>query len=196
MSSAGAFRRRSKSTGELIPRDANELTVKIEGHEVKLTNLGKLFWPELGITKLQLAQYYAAIADWALQHLANRALSLVRCPEGYDKECFYQKHVMSGVPDVVGRVRITEKSSTDTYLVIENAAGLTAMVQLSILEIHPWGSTAAKLETPDRITFDFDPDIGLPWEQVTAAAIEMREASASRALSRPPAARGSTSSCR
>ena len=83
---------------------------------------------------------------------------------------------MSGVPDVVGRVRITEKSSTDTYLVIENAAGLTAMVQLSMLEIHPWGSTVGKLETPDRITFDFDPDVGLPWEHVTAAAIEMREA--------------------
>jgi bifunctional non-homologous end joining protein LigD len=83
---------------------------------------------------------------------------------------------MSGVPDVVGRVRITEKSSTDTYLVIENAAGLTAMVQLAMLEIHPWGSTAAKLETPDRITFDLDPDPGSPWPRVTEAAVGVREA--------------------
>ena len=153
---------------------ARDGSISFEG--VRLTNPDRVLYPDRGITKLALAQYYAAIKDWALPHLANRPLSLVRCPEGYDKECFYQKHVMAGVPDVVGRVQITEKSSTDTYLVIENAAGLTAMVQLSILEVHPWGSTVAKLETPDRITFDFDPDTGLPWEQVTAAAIEMREA--------------------
>src|SRR6266852_4073548 len=153
---------------------ARDGSISFEG--VRLTNPDRVLYPDCGITKLALAQYYAAIKDWALPQLANRPLSLVRCPEGYDKECFYQKHVMSGVPDVVGRVQITEKSSTDTYLVIENAAGLSAMVQLSILEIHPWGSTAAKLETPDRITFDFDPDVGLPWEHVTAAALEMREA--------------------
>jgi len=153
---------------------ARDGSISFEG--VRLTNPDRVLYPDCGITKLALAQYYAAIKDWALPHLAQRALSLVRCPEGYDKECFYQKHVMTGVPDVVGRIRITEKKSTDTYLVIENAAGLTAMVQLSMLEIHPWGSTVGKLETPDRITFDFDPDVGLPWEHVTAAAIEMREA--------------------
>jgi len=153
---------------------ARDGSITFEG--VRLTNPERVLYPDCGITKLALAEYYSAIKDWALPHLANRALSLVRCPEGYDKECFYQKHVMSGVPDVVGRVRITEKSSTDTYLVIENAAGLTAMVQLSILEIHPWGSTVDKLEIPDRITFDFDPDVGLPWQHVTAAAVEMREA--------------------
>src|SRR4029077_12403843 len=65
---------------------------------------------------------------------------------------------------------------TRTYLVIENLAGLVAVVQMGALEIHPWGSTATKLETPDRITFDFDPDVGLAWEQVIAAAVEMREA--------------------
>jgi bifunctional non-homologous end joining protein LigD len=143
---------------------------------VRLTNPDRVLYPDPGITKLALAQYYDRVKDWALPHLAGRPLSLVRCPEGYDKECFYQKHISAGMPDVVGRVEIADKSVTRTYLVIENLAGLVAVVQMGVLEIHPWGSTAQKLETPDRITFDFDPDVGLPWEQVTAAAMEMREA--------------------
>ena len=157
-----------------ISAPARDGSITFEG--VRLTNPDRVLYPDLGLTKLALAQYYAAIRDWALPELRNRPLSLVRCPEGYTKECFYQKHVMAGVPDVVRRIEITEKSSTDTYLYVENLAGLIAMVQLSILEIHPWGSTVAKLETPDRVTFDFDPDVGLPWQRVTEAAIEMREA--------------------
>jgi bifunctional non-homologous end joining protein LigD len=143
---------------------------------VRITNPDRVLYPDRGITKLALAQYYDRVKDWALPHLANRPLSLVRCPEGYDKECFYQKHISAGMPDVVGRVEIADKSVTRTYLVIENLAGLVAVVQMGVLEIHPWGSTANKLETPDRVTFDFDPDVGLPWEQVIAAAVEMREA--------------------
>jgi bifunctional non-homologous end joining protein LigD len=156
------------------PMPARDGSISFAG--VRLTNPDRVLYPDRGITKLALAQYYAAIADWALPHLAGRPLSLVRCPEGYDKECFYQKHITSGVPDSIGRVEITEKSVTRTYLVIENLAGLVAVVQIGVLEIHPWGSTAQRLETPDRITFDFDPDVGLPWERVSAAALEMREA--------------------
>ncbi len=158
------------SAGTKPTRDGS---IAFEG--VRLTNPDRVLYPDRGITKLALAQYYAAVAAWALPHLANRPLSLVRCPEGYDKECFYQKHISSGVPDVVGRVAIADGSAARTYLVIENLAGLVAMVQMGVLEIHPWGSTVAQLETPDRITFDFDPDVGLPWERVSAAAIEMRE---------------------
>jgi bifunctional non-homologous end joining protein LigD len=164
----------NKGEGPSVSAPARDGSVIFDG--VRLTNPGRVLYPDLGITKLALAQYYAAIGDWALPELKDRVLSLVRCPEGYTNECFYQKHVMAGVPDIVGRVEITEKTSTDTSLFVRDVAGLIALVQLSILEIHPWGSTVAKLETPDRITFDFDPDVGLPWERVTEAAIEMREA--------------------
>jgi len=153
------------------PRDGS---ITFEG--VRLTNPDRVFYPDEGITKLQLAQYYAAIADWALPQLAGRALSMVRCPEGIGGQHFYQKHDMPGFSDVLGRIEIRDKAEVQTHLFIENLAGLIAMVQMGVLEIHPWGSTVGKLETPDRITFDFDPDVGLPWEQVTAAAIEMREA--------------------
>jgi bifunctional non-homologous end joining protein LigD len=153
---------------------ARDGSIGFEG--VRLTNPGRVFYPEDGITKLQLAQYYATIADWALPQLANRPLSLVRCPEGIGGQHFYQKHDMPGFSDVLGRIEISDRAEVGTYLFIKDLAGLVAVVQMGVLEIHPWGSTAKKLETPDRITFDFDPDEGLPWEHVTAAAIEMREA--------------------
>jgi bifunctional non-homologous end joining protein LigD len=167
----------SPGTGEgsaTASQPARDGSITFEG--VRLTHPDRVFYPDQGITKLALAQYYAAIEDWALPHLANRPLSLVRCPDGQGGECFYQKHISSGVPDVVGRVAIRDRSGSETYLVIENLAGLVAMAQLGILEIHPWGSTVDKLETPDIITFDFDPDVGLPWQRVTDAAVEMREA--------------------
>ena len=162
-------------TGPEISAPASDGSIIVEG--VRLTHPDRVLYPEQGITKLALARYYAAIRDWILPELRNRPLSLVRCPEGEGKACFYQKHVGAGVPDGdrPGRNR-REIGRPGTYLVIEDLAGLIATVQIGVLEIHPWGSTVAKLETPDRITFDLDPDIGLPWERVTEAAIEMREA--------------------
>src|SRR5205085_596889 len=159
-----------------IPKPARDGSIEFDG--VRLTHPDRILYPDQGITKLALAEYYAAIKDWALPHLANRPLSLVRCPEGQGKECFYQKHATTAVPKVVGRVEIPEGTGTGTgtYTYIKDLPGLVAMVQMGVLEIHPWGSRVKKLETPDRITFDFDPDVGLPWDRVTDAAIEMREA--------------------
>jgi bifunctional non-homologous end joining protein LigD len=161
-------------TGPEISAPASDGSVTVQG--VRLTHPERVLYPEQGITKLALARYYAAIRDWILPELRNRPLSVVRCPEGESGTCFYQKHVGAGIPAAVRRVEIAEKSGERTYLVIEDLAGLVAMVQIGVLELHPWGSTVAKLETPDSITFDLDPDIGLPWERVTEAAIEMREA--------------------
>ncbi|HEX3535790.1 MAG TPA: DNA ligase D [Stellaceae bacterium] len=159
-----------------VTAPARDGSITFEG--VRLTHPDRVLYPEEGITKLAIAEYYAAVRDWVLPELADRPLSLVRCPEGYDKECFYQKHATSAVPGVVGRVEIPEGvgTGTGTYTYIKDLAGLVAMVQMGVLEIHPWGSTVKKLETPDRITFDFDPDVGLPWDRVTDAAIQLREA--------------------
>ena len=104
------------------PAPARDGSINFAG--VRLTNPGRVLYPDPGITKLALAQYYEAVGDWALPHLANRPLSLVRCPEGYDKGCFYQKHISAGMPELVGRIEIADKSVTRTYLVIETLAGL------------------------------------------------------------------------
>ncbi len=145
----------------------------IEG--VRLTHPERVLYPDQGITKLDLAHYYTAIAEWALPHLAHRPLSLVRCPEGQGNPCFFQKHLSAGVPDQLARVEIPEQTGSETYLVVEDLAGLVSLVQMGVLEIHPWGSTVKKLETPDRVTFDLDPDTELPWERVADAALEMRD---------------------
>jgi len=143
---------------------------------VRLTHPDRVLYPDEGIAKLDLARYWAAVGDWALPQLAHRPLSVVRCPEGIGGECFYQKHGGAGVPTAVGRVDVPEKNGSETHLMIEDIAGLLSLVQIGVLEIHPWGSTAGKLETPDRVTFDLDPDVGLPWSRVCAAAIEVRDA--------------------
>jgi bifunctional non-homologous end joining protein LigD len=93
----------------------------------------------------------------------------VRCPEGAGKQCFYQKHPGNSAPDALRRIDITEGAGTNEYVVVDDAAGLVALVQMGVLEIHPWGSRSGKLGFPDRIIFDFDPDDALPWARLVEA---------------------------
>jgi bifunctional non-homologous end joining protein LigD len=147
-------------------------------HGVRLTHAERVLYPEPGLTKLDLASYYAAVADWALPHLAQRPLSLLRCPTGQSGEQFFQKHAGASVPEAVTRIEI----DGEIHLAIRDLAGLLSLVQIGVLEIHPWGSTVDKLEQPDRITFDLDPDEGLPWPRVSAAALEIRDVLAALGL--------------
>lgn len=158
------------------PRVARDGSTEFKG--MRLTHADRLLYPGEGITKLDLARYYAAICDWALPYLGHRPLSLVRCPNGQGGEQFFQKHAGASVPEQVRRIEIDGES----HLAVEDLAGLVALVQIGVLEIHPWGSTIDKLETPDLVTFDLDPDVGLAWSQVTEAALEIREALASLGL--------------
>ena len=157
-----------------VSRPARDGSVMFEG--VRLTHPDRVLYPEDGLTKLDLARYYRAVADRALPNLAHRPLTLVRCPGGQGKPCFYQKHLGKGMPDAIGHVDITEDGETVAYPVIEDLAGLIGLVQMNVIELHPSGATAEQLDTPDRITFDLDPDEGLAWPRVTEAAIEIREA--------------------
>ena len=160
---------------------------------VRLTNPDKVLYPEQGITKLELATYYQLAAEWILPHLQDRPLVLVRCPEGRDKQCFYQKHPGVGTPQTLRRIPIREKSKTEDYVVVDDVAGLVSLAQLGVLEIHAWGSRADKLEQPDRLIFDLDPDPSVSWSTVVAAARQDRVVSSrnsgSKASSRRPAAR-------
>jgi bifunctional non-homologous end joining protein LigD len=165
--------RPSSSDTEVAPR-ARDGSMMFEG--VQLTHPDRVLYPEDHLTKLDLAQYYRAVADWALPNLVHRALTLVRCPGGQGKPCFYQKHLGKGAPDAIGHVDITEDDETVAYPVIKDLAGLIGLAQMNVIEIHPSGATAEKLDTPDRITFDLDPDEGLAWPRVTEAAIDIREA--------------------
>ncbi len=142
---------------------------------VRLTSPDKVLYPEQGITKLELADYYRRIAKWIMPHIANRPLVLVRCPEGRHKECFFQKHPGAGTPPALRLIPIREKSKTEPYVVVDDVAGLISLAQIGALEIHAWGSRADQLERPDRLIFDLDPDPTVPWRQVVESARQVRE---------------------
>ena len=129
------------------------------------------------LSTLVLPESSGELADDALAilRLANRPLSLVRCPDGEGGECFYQKHVRPGTPEALDRVMVVEKSKQGEYVVVKDVAGLIALVQISVLEIHPWGSQADNLERPDRLTLDLDPDPSVKWPRVIEAAKELRD---------------------
>ncbi len=146
---------------------------EIEVAGVRLTNLDKVLYPEQGTTKRDLAEYYLAVADHILPHVARRPITLVRCPTGRQKKCFYQRHAGSGVLPQLKEV--TVPGFDEPYLYIEDVAGLIAMVQMGTLEVHPWGVTVERPDRPDRIIFDLDPDEGLGFEDVISAALEVRE---------------------
>jgi bifunctional non-homologous end joining protein LigD len=143
----------------------------VEG--VRLSNPDKVLWHEQGITKGELADYYVAVAEFMLPHVARRPVTMVRCPTGAEKKCFYQRHTASGVLEQLREVTIP--GFDEPYLYIEDVAGLIAMVQMGTLEIHPWGVRIEAPDRPDRIIFDLDPDEGLGFADVIAAAIEIRQ---------------------
>jgi bifunctional non-homologous end joining protein LigD len=143
----------------------------VEG--VRLSNPDKILYPEQGITKALLADYYVAVAPHMLPHVADRPVTMVRCPTGRGAKCFYQRHAGSGVLPQLGEVTIP--GFEEPYLYITNAAGLVAMVQMGVLEIHPWGVTVDRPDKADRIVFDLDPAEGLGFEAVIAAAHEVRD---------------------
>ena len=139
---------------------------------VRLTSPDKVLYPEQGITKHDLANYMVAVADWMLPHVAKRPITLVRCPTGRQKKCFYQRHAGSGVPGELGEIPVP--GFEEPYLFVRDVQGLVALVQMGVLEIHPWGARNDNPERPDRIIFDLDPGEGLAFADVVTAAREVR----------------------
>jgi bifunctional non-homologous end joining protein LigD len=135
-----------------------------------LTHPDKVLYPEQGITKRELLDYYALVADRLLPHLSDRPLTLVRCPNGRDKPCFFQKHPAASSPPGVLSVSVPEKSGSARYNTVREPTGLVGLVQLGALEIHTWGSRTGDLERPDILVLDLDPDPGAGYAAVITAA--------------------------
>jgi bifunctional non-homologous end joining protein LigD len=140
-----------------------------------LTNLGKILYPETGTTKAALIAYLAVVSEAMLPYVANRPLTLVRHPDGRGTKGFFQKHMKDGTPTVVKPVAIAEDDGTEsTYMQVDDLAGLVALAQMGTLEIHTWGAHADKVERPDLLVFDLDPDEGLGWSAVVDGAVALR----------------------
>ena len=141
---------------------------------VKLSNLDRVLYPYQGLTKEALAHYYEMVAPKILPHIVNRPLMVLRCPLGHEEECFYQKHVNETLPKVIHGVPIEEEGEIRSYIAIKDLKGLISLVQLGVLEIHPWGSSEEDVEKPDRLIFDLDPDPKVEWPVVLEAALRLR----------------------
>lgn len=137
---------------------------------VPLSNPDKTLFDDPGVSKMELARYYEEISEAILPHIIGRPLSLVRCPRGSAEKCFYQKHATDSLPPSIKDIPIKEKEKRKSYIYIEDLSGLIALVQLGVLEIHPWGCRVDRIERPDRITFDLDPGPGVRWDAVVQAA--------------------------
>lgn len=143
---------------------------------VRLTHPAKVFYPDEHITKADVAHYYERVAPLMLPFVKDRLVSLVRCPEGETRACFFQKHRGTGLPDALKSLDVKESDgSTNAYLYLQDAAALASMAQIGALECHIWGSSIADIEKPDRLVFDLDPDVGLPFAAVKEAALRLRD---------------------
>ncbi len=170
--------RGTKVSKELKATDAvkPEAAKSSQAAPVRLTHPEKVLDEESRLTKRQLADYYWAVAELMLPHIADRPLSLVRCPEGSGKPCFFQKHVNHMLPPGIGSVEVNDKKTgkPEPYITLSTPEALAGLAQMGVLEVHPWGSRNEDLEHPDRLTIDLDPDEAIGWETLAKSAQEVR----------------------
>ncbi|WP_324740893.1 DNA ligase D [Tsuneonella sp. CC-YZS046] len=161
------------------------------GSGVRISNRDRVIFPEGKLTKGQLADYYETVAAIMLPWAGSRPISLVRCPQGRAKKCFFQKHDAGSFGDAVKQVAIREKDGHDEpYLFVDTPAGLLTCVQMGTIEFHGWGARIEDVEQPDRLVFDLDPDEGLAFKDVVSAAFHVRDVLAEMGLATFPMVTG------
>lgn len=161
--------------GLRMDKPAPEVTLETPDSLSKLTHPDRVLYPQLDITKQELAQFYDDIQEWILPYIIKRPLTFLRCPNGSQHSCFYQKHLASEAKTPLYTIDIKENKKTSPYVYIKDISGLIQLVQLGILEIHLWGCHIDKIEKPDMIIFDLDPAPDVEWKKVIAAAKWLRD---------------------
>lgn len=162
-------------TGEGLPALLAKATPEAPTvRRVKLTHPERIYWPEEGVTKAGLADYYAEVWPWIAPHIVGRPLALLRCPDGIGGQQFFQKHDWKGMNAAILRVQDPAEPKDAPSLAISDLDGLIALAQSAALEIHPWGSTLKDWDRPDRIVIDLDPGDGVGWDDLVRAAQEVR----------------------
>jgi bifunctional non-homologous end joining protein LigD len=165
-----------------VRREERVLAPTVAG--VTITNPERAVYPDLGVTKLDLARYYADVAERMLPYVRNRPLTLVRCdkgvrsPDALRADCKFLRHEAGWhrwAKAPISRVSIREQKKIGEYLVVDSVAALVALAQGDILEVHVWNSTIDELEKPDRLVFDLDPGAEVPWTRVIEAARWLRD---------------------
>ncbi|WP_421696065.1 DNA ligase D [Aestuariivirga sp.] len=157
----------------LIPKheEPAEAAPPLKASSITFSHPERLLWEDANITKQELGDYYAAIAQWMLPHVEGRVLSLLRCPGGAAQQCFFAKHAWMGFDEKA--ISLVDTGDEKPMMAVKGLDGLLALVQMNVLEIHVWGSRVKDLERPDRLIFDLDPGEGLGWDDIRDAAVEM-----------------------
>jgi len=166
--------REDKAAAEVTDEDAGTGPLATVNSAVKLTHPDRVYWPDAGVTKQGLADYYSGVWRKIAQFVAGRPLSLLRCPGGTAEACFFQKHLWKGANKAIRAVADPGDPEAEPIVVIDGLDGLIGLVQAGVLEIHPWGSTLADIERPDMLILDLDPGEGIDWETMVDAADEVR----------------------
>jgi bifunctional non-homologous end joining protein LigD len=164
-----------KATEKKISRKKKGGNVSAEDFGIEISSPERVIFPELKLTKKDLADYYAQVEPLIMVDAAKRPMTLVRCPGGRTGECFFQKHDKGTFGPYVKHIPIEESDgATEDYLYFDDIRGLLASVQMGTIEFHGWGSKVDKVEYPDRLVFDLDPDVGLDFGTVKKAAVRLK----------------------
>lgn len=144
-------------------------------HGVTITHPDRIVYQEGRITKGEVARYYAAVAPLLLREISRRPISLLRCPSGIQADCFYQRNVGSGLGGHVHPFAWDYKGQSYQYIYVTDEMGIMQMIQMGVIEIHPWGAMIDHIHTPDRMIFDLDPDPAVSFSAVKQAATDIRQ---------------------
>lgn len=166
--------REDKPAGEIEREDKAVSEQGTPQSKIKFTHPERLYWPDDGVTKEGLADYYTQVWRYMAPFVVNRPLALLRCPEGIDGQRFFQKHAWRGVNKAIEQIKDPKDKGGEPLIRITDFDGMMALVQSAALEIHPWGATTANWEKPDMITMDIDPGEDVSWQEVIDAALELK----------------------
>src|SRR6188472_1106512 len=174
-----------------MPKDPS-VSLDLDGYEVSITNPNKVYFPEAGITKLELVEYFLAVADGALVGVRDRPMALKRFVDGITGEAFFQKRAPKSVPEYVSTVELAFPSGrTADEVVVSNRAAMAWVANLGCVDLNPHPVRADDLDHPDELRVDLDPIPGVPWDQVRRVALVVRESLADLGLVGWPKTSGS-----
>lgn len=166
-----------KAANRVVPAQGSNATVKVDGKTVSLTNLDKVFWPELGLTKRDLLAYYETIAPAILPHVSGKPMVMKRYPNGIHDEFFFMKRAPAGRPEWIRTCSIPHgRGSIIAFPIVEDLASLLWLVNLGCIDLNPWYFSCDAIDQPDYVHFDLDPHEGAPWGMVLEASLIMRDA--------------------
>ena len=175
-----------------IPKTGKQCDVQAGSRKVRLTNLDKVFWPEQGLTKRDLLQYYADVSEWLLPHLRGRAMVMKRYPNGIEGDFFFMKRAPAGKPDWVEVCTIEHRSgNVIDFPIVDDLAGLLWIVNLGCIDLNQWYATCDDINRPDYLHFDLDPVPGATFQHVLETALRVREALAALEMQAYPKTTGS-----